>query len=569
MSLETTDNIDLVKKPRLDNYFIWLLLAFLIGLTLRLLALNAMVYTQNELVLVNLALQISRRVGVVTSTVPIYTGLTSWLFYLFGPGNFLARLVPAIVGASIVLIPWLWKDQLGRKSSLILSFALALDPTFLLFSRAIHGGIFALAGLAWAITLLKHNKPWLAGTSLALAFLSGSAFWSFLFILGLTLLVLMLIKPEIVKDLLVLNLNSLKITWISFASGFAVSAFLIMTGFLLDPSGLGGSASGLIAFVSNFAQTFENPAYHMIYLLIAHSTLPLFVFFIGFFKFRSSETSDWYQMAGISIIISLLIGMLVSRESFEILLLPVLLSWIGGAIWLGKWQFRLTESRLSTALLMGFVLAILTYLSVNLRRLAQLTLGTPQFWNIFLMIIAGIILLVSAWWLVKFGWSNGTGTQVFLLAFLCFLAIASLSSSTRSLHSDQQVRSLEYLDNQLVLPNNDVEEILADFALTGKTLEQWGSFSLIDLPEELSWYFRDFNIARNQPGTSLVLSRTTSMPIQNDQFRGMNVVLERSINWRKGGITAYLQTASGKTSVFEDNKGVLWVRTFLFTGASQ
>jgi len=119
------------------------------------------------------------------------------------------------------------------------------------------------------------------------------------------------------------------------------------------------------------------------------------------------------------------------------------------------------------------------------------------------------------------------------------------------------------------LPNNDVEEILADFALTGKTLEQWGSFSLIDLPEELSWYFRDFNIARNQPGTSLVLSRTTSMPIQNDQFRGMNVVLERSINWRKGGITAYLQTASGKTSVFEDNKGVLWVRTFLFTGASQ
>jgi hypothetical protein len=120
-----------------------------------------------------------------------------------------------------------------------------------------------------------------------------------------------------------------------------------------------------------------------------------------------------------------------------------------------------------------------------------------------------------------------------------------------------------------VLPNNDVEEILADFALTGKTLEQWGSFSLIDLPEELSWYFRDFNIARNQPGTSLVLSRTTSMPIQNDQFRGMNVVLERSINWRKNGITAYLQTASGKIAVFEDNKGVLWVRTFLFTGASQ
>lgn len=569
MSQETTSSTELNKKTGLDTSFAWFLLAFAIGLSLRLLLLNSMVYTQNELVLVNQALQISQRLSAATSMVPVYSGLTGWLFFLFGPGNFLGRVVPALVGASLVLLPWLWKEQLGQKTALILSIALALDPTYLLFSRAIHGGIFAIAGLAWVITLLKKNRPGLAGVSLAFAFLSGPSFWSFLLILGLTLLVLRLIKHETAKELFAYKFDRPKTAWVSLAAGFAVSTFLILTSFLLDPSGLGGAASGLIAFVRNFTQTYEKPVYHSIFILIAHSLLPLIVFSIGFFALRSSERGEWYRIAGVSIVISLLIGLLVSRESYEILLLPVLVSWIGGAIWLGRWQFKLTESWLSTALLMGFVVAILAYLSVNLGRISQLPLGTPQFWNIFLMIMAGIILLVSAWWLVKFGWSTGNGDQVFLITILGFLAITSLSSSTRSLHSEQHTRSLEYLDSQVVLPNNDVDAILTDFSLTGKTLQQWGGFSLIELPEEYSWYFRSFEIERNQPGSSMILTRTANMPTQSDQFRGINVVLERSIDWRIDSLRTYLQTLAGNTAPLVDQKGVLWVRTFLFTGASQ
>ncbi len=74
---------------------------------------------------------------------------------------------------------------------------------------------------------------------------------------------------------------------------------------------------------------------------------------------------DKYRIAGVFIITSLLIGLLVSRESYEILLLPVLFCWIGGAIWLGKWPIKLTDLGLSSALLMGFVLAILTYISLT------------------------------------------------------------------------------------------------------------------------------------------------------------------------------------------------------------
>lgn len=562
-------NEEYIRQDRLKNYSAWFLIAFAVGLILRLVLLNTMVYTQNELVLVNQALQISRRMSADTSMVPVYTGLTGWLFFLFGSGNFLARLLPAIVGASVTLVAWAWRERLGQKTALILSFALAFEPTYLLFSRAIHGGIFAIAGLLWAFTFLKKNKPLLAGVSLAIALMSGSSFWYLILFIGLTCLIMRIVKPDSANDLFSFQLRSGKRAWISLAAGFVVSSVLILTSFLLDPSGLGGVASGIIGFAGNFAQPFEKPIYHSIYLLIAHSLLPFLAFFLGFLAFRTTKQSNSYRIGAVSILISLIIGALISRDSYEFLLWPVLVSWIGGAIWLGKLKVSLKESWFSTAILMGFVLAILIYLLVNIGRLAGLPFGTPQFWSIFLMIIAGVILLVSSWWLVKFGWSEGNGNQIFLVTLLFLLAILTMGDSTRSLHSAQQFRSIEYLDNQLVLPNNDIDSILADFDLTRKPLQQSGDFSLIDLPEEFSWYFREFSIERNDPETSVILARTSVMPDQNVEFRGINVVLERTIDWKKDSLTTYLQALIGKPTQFENQKGVLWVRTNLFTGASQ
>lgn len=553
----------------LGNQAVWFLLAFVLALVIRLVLLNGMVYTQNELLLVNDALRVSQQVSTETSGVPVYTGLTAWLFFLFRPGDFFARLVPALVGASIVLIPWFWKEKIGQKSALILSFALAADPTFLLFSRSIHGGIFSIAGLLWTFTLFKKHKPVFAGIPFAFAFLSGASFWSFLLIFGLTILIVRFFRPDLVEELFTFNYPDTRKTLVGSITAFLVSIFLMLTSFLLNPSGLSGVGIGIVDFVTNFTRAYEKPVYHSIYLLIAHSYLPVLLFIIGYFRSRSTEQRDGFRLGACTILISLIIGILVSRESFEILLLPVLLCWIGGAIWLAHWEVKLTESWLVTVFLIGSVVAILTYLSINLGRLSQLTLGTPQFWNICLMIAAGIILLVSTWWLVKFGWTSSNGNQVFLLTILCFLAITSLSNSTIGLRSRQQVRSLEYLDDQLVLPNNDVQLVLNDFSLTGKTIQQFGNFSLVDLPEEFSWYFGSFGIDRNQPGTSMILTRTTALPDQSGDFRGMNVILSRSIAWEKDPLATYLRTSTWKNIVFEDQEGVLWVRTNLFTGAFQ
>ncbi len=331
---------------------------------------------------------------------------------------------------------------------------------------------------------------------------------------------------------------------------------------------MGGVASGLIAFAQNFVLPFEKPIYHSIYLLLAHSILPLILFLVGYSRTQAKKSDGWYKIAGVSVIISLIISLVISRETFELLLWPVFVLWLGGAVWLGQWQLKLQGSWLSTNLLRGFVLAILTYLMVNIGRIAEQPLGSPQFWSILLMIAGGIILLISAWWLVKFGWSNGGGNKNILLALLSFLAIVSIGNSTRSLIKTQELRSLEFLDNSLFLPNNDIGRVLDDFALTGKTLPQLGGYELVDLPSEYSWYFRSFLIERNQPNTRVILTRTSNMPERDEEFRGSNVVLERSIDWRKEPLSTYLQALAGNILAFTDQKGVMWIQTNLFTGAT-
>lgn len=59
------------------------------------------------------------------------------------------------------------------------------------------------------------------------------------------------------------------------------------------------------------------------------------------------------------------------------------------------------------------------------------------------------------------------------------------------------------------------------------------------------------------------------MPGTDVDYRGMNIVLERSVDWKTGGIIGYLKGLPGAKMNYIDQKTVLWIKTSLFTGANQ
>ena len=85
---------------------------------------------------------------------PLLVNTEIILFWITRAGEFSVRLLPALAGASLVLLPSLWRKELGRIGALVVAGLLVLSPSFLTFSRAADGALLASAGCAWAGTIL-------------------------------------------------------------------------------------------------------------------------------------------------------------------------------------------------------------------------------------------------------------------------------------------------------------------------------------------------------------------------------------------------------------------------------
>ena len=115
----------------------------------------------------------------------LFTG-NALLFALFGATDVAARLLPALSGSALILLPALLRRELGRTGALIAGALLVFSPTLVLFSRQANGAIIAttcaLAALAFAWRYFTDSNTcalYLASASAALALLAAREAWTF------------------------------------------------------------------------------------------------------------------------------------------------------------------------------------------------------------------------------------------------------------------------------------------------------------------------------------------------------------------------------------------------------
>jgi uncharacterized protein (TIGR03663 family) len=132
---------------------------------------------------------------------PLLFTCNAFLFALFGANDFLARLVPALVGALLVIGPYFFRQRLGRMGALAASFLLALSPSILFHSRYL-GGEIVVAACALAMTwglfgYLDQRQPkhlYLVAVALGLALSAGAGTYTFLLVVATFVLVLALVN---------------------------------------------------------------------------------------------------------------------------------------------------------------------------------------------------------------------------------------------------------------------------------------------------------------------------------------------------------------------------------------
>ncbi len=165
---------------------------------------------------------------------PLFSTVQSWLFMLTTASEFSARLIGALAGVALCLIPALLRDPLGRGRALALGFLLALSPTIWFVSRQADGAM-----LAWALAFGLY-ATWRT------ARLNTSAL-----LLGLLLACgVDGISPLIAGVIVIITTRELSLA--PFTPRFGLIALLALvlasTGLLLHPSGLGNVFGGLAAW---------------------------------------------------------------------------------------------------------------------------------------------------------------------------------------------------------------------------------------------------------------------------------------------------------------------------------
>jgi hypothetical protein len=188
----------------------------------------------------------------VTFSSPIYFSTTVFLTQVLGFTDAVMRLVPALFGIGLVILPWILRHRIGILGALLAGLLFALSPSLTVVSRTAGGQSAAIfAGLLCLVAWLRYqetsDKFWfftLAG-ALGLGLVSAPVFYSLVLIFGLAWFTHMVVGPALLSDE---EGQPLATRWpgrqtVRDSALILVTVLIVgATAFLLLPGGIGAAA---------------------------------------------------------------------------------------------------------------------------------------------------------------------------------------------------------------------------------------------------------------------------------------------------------------------------------------
>lgn len=182
--------------------------------------------------------------------------ITGSLFFLFGDGDWTARLAPAVIGSLLVGLPFLLRRQLGQTAAFAAAAIFCVSPAYLYYSRFEREDIY-VAALTLAMTVavfrfLDGPRPWHPSVILGLLAASFATkettyitvFGAGIFFVGAAALEwrevragrVSMRKTKLLRPIVVVGRDA----WISGGAVFLAVFAMLFTTFLTKPGGLQG-----------------------------------------------------------------------------------------------------------------------------------------------------------------------------------------------------------------------------------------------------------------------------------------------------------------------------------------
>jgi hypothetical protein len=573
-------------------------LAFGLALALRMLRLDTTPLSDGEASLALQAFNLTKGLGAGAGQTPGYVNLTALVFYLIQASNFAARLVPALFGAALSLLPYQFRDRLGSKAAILLAFMLVIDPGFLGLSRMADGPIMAVCALLFAFAAWRNANMRAAGIWSGLALLSGPFLWPGLLGMGITYALLrgffvqetqgqQPVPAQAVEDLSMSGLpmedrpveqnalvfepaqpRSPLITLAMYAAG---TYFLLGSFFLLASGGLSAGLAGIPAYFGGWLDFTDVPVWRLLVGLLAYELMPLIFALVALV--RGIRKGDELTISlGIWLAVTLVLALAnPSRHVSDLVWVMVPLLVLAAReictylvpIEDGKWE-TITMTVITTAIL---TLAFLNYSTLALVPLDAAALQLR--WWVELGLIALLSICIA---MMAFGWSIATARQAGLWASLIVLSVYTISSAMASAGL-RTYRTVElWSSSPVIVQDETLIRQMNDLSRWKAGMNGALDVSIVELDNSpaLHWILRDWPLTVSSgsgiSGMPAIVIASTQFPSTSLEttYRGQDLTWRKYPGWNQGLLGDWLRWSILHDYPSGEENIILWVRNDVF-----
>lgn len=393
---------------------------------------------------------------------PAYFFFTYFSFFILQPGNATARLTAALFGSLVVLLPWLFRDRLGRGAAMLTGALLAVSSGMIAASRSVDAtgsatmpALFAL-GLSiafWRQSVAGGHAGWVIATAIAfgLGLASGGPFLTGLLITSLTLIIASRTFLRGSFDWRTAR-AALTAERGRFLAALGLTMLVVSTVGLIYRSGLGALAGSWLNWLAGFSPQAPGRSFLALpVFLIAYEPLILIFGLIGLVRtLRRSDAVG--QMLVTFFLVAALFGLFYSgRASSDVVWLVAPLAALGARalveIVAARWM---PEEWPLLAGLSAVLLALWGFAQINLTRFALQLRFNPGLLNapegvplasVIGLVLALIALVAAA--LVTYLFAVGWSARAAALGATLVGAFALLASTVNAGWGLTQTRAAE------------------------------------------------------------------------------------------------------------------------------
>jgi len=455
---------------------------------------------------------------------PAYLTLTSLLMPFIGISDVTARLVPAMFGLGLVMLPWFLRDRLGQIGAVVTAALFAVSPLYASVSRTAGGDAIALFAILLAIVAVLGlreggSDSWiytLAG-AMGLGFSSSPLFYSGVITLIIARIAQQKICPEQERNYWPERSKIIKAV---IFGGLLLVA--LSTRFFTHLAGFGSATQMFADWLAQFSLQGDLQSLLSPFLILGRYEivlLPLGIFAILWAIWRNHPLGTLFTYWLLAIMILMLLQRGVLNNA---LLVP-----LAGYLLLGLASNHLLrrEGNRWTWIISGIVLFLGAIVLVNVARFLRVSAVEQQAANLWIAMMAlGAVVFVIYYFWTAHEMAILQGLWLGVLALLLLYQWGTAWNLTHVTANDPRESWVEKAtDDEIKLLLRSLQDISRNATNSDSDIS---IFSSVDSPV-LRWYLRDFGQAQFgqtlPPGAQheVIISPATAVePALGDDYLG-------------------------------------------------